>query len=84
VLADVALALPSTAAAAAAGDSDAATAAVPRLWPLGLFAVPGSRLYMADVRLMLADDGDLQRALHFLQGLPSGTAHFYTVSAAAQ
>lgn len=52
---------------------------VPRLWPLGLYAQPGSRLYMADVRLVVRDI-DLQRYVQFFQGVNSTQVQFYTVS----
>jgi hypothetical protein len=79
VLADADLALPNPAAAFAA-----ATAAVPLLWPLGMFAAPGSKLHMADVRVVLRSDGDFQQALRFFQGLPSAAATFWTVRAVQQ
>lgn len=57
-----------------------AEAGVPRLWPLGLFAEPGSELYMADVRLVVRDVTDLKRYVQFFQGLPSSKVQYYTVS----
>jgi hypothetical protein len=68
VLADVALPDP------------VAQAGIPRLWPLGLFAEPGSKLYMADVRLVVRDDADLRRYVQFFQGLDSSIVQYYTVS----
>ncbi|KAF6234720.1 hypothetical protein COO60DRAFT_518362 [Scenedesmus sp. NREL 46B-D3] len=55
-----------------------AEAGVPRLWPLGLFAEPGSELYMADVRLVVRDVTDLKRYVQFFQGLPSSKVQYYT------
>jgi hypothetical protein len=52
---------------------------IPRLWPLGLYAEPGSQLYMADVRLVVRD-ADLQRYMQFFQGQNSTQVQFYTVS----
>lgn len=55
-------------------------AGIPRLWPLGMFAEPGSKLYMADVRLVVADDADLQRYVNFFKGEDSNAVQYYTVS----
>eukprot|EP00883_Tetradesmus_obliquus_P006895 jgi/Sobl393_1/17454/SZX64266.1 len=53
-------------------------AGIPRLWPLGMFAEPGSKLYMADVRLVVADDADLQRYVNFFKGEDSNAVQYYT------
>uniref|UniRef100_A0A383W803 Uncharacterized protein n=1 Tax=Tetradesmus obliquus TaxID=3088 RepID=A0A383W803_TETOB len=53
-------------------------AGIPRLWPLGLFAEPGSKLYMADVRLVVASDTDVQRYVQFFQGQDSNAVQYYT------
>jgi hypothetical protein len=57
-----------------------AQAGIPRLWPLGLYAEPGSKLYMADVRLVVRDDADLRRYVQFFQALDSSMVQYYTVS----
>jgi hypothetical protein len=59
-----------------------AEAGIPRLWPLGLYAEPGSRLYMADVRLVVRDDAHLQRYVQFFQGENCTMVHYYTVRTA--